>query len=111
MEQRQMEETFARGIDLPGGRFWPLYYLTRVDEPEFGCEGRPEAGPILGRAYGFDARGPRQWDIREADLWRSRLDDRMWVGRWQGDYAVLTRDATEPRALEQELFERMFSTE
>lgn len=111
MEREKLAEGFARGIPLPGGTFYPFYYLARVDEPEFGCEGRPEEGPILGRAYGYDAQGPRQWDIGEVDLWRGRLDDQMWVGHWQGGYAVLAQGTTEPRVLERELFERMFGTD
>lgn len=110
MELEKMNAAFDRGLNLPEGRFQPLYYLSRVDEPEFGCEGRPEAGPILGRAYGFDPQGPRQWDIGEVDLWRSGLDDGMRVGRWQGGYATLPMGTDRPRPLEPELFGRMFGT-
>lgn len=111
MEREEMAEGFAKGIRLPGGLFRPLYYLTRVDEPEFGCEGRPEGGRICGRAYGFDAGGPRQWDIGEVELWRSGLDDDMWVGRWQGGYATLASGKEQPCSLEPTLFAHMFGTD
>ena len=90
MEEQQLHAAFSAGIALPEGRFAPLYYLSRVDEPEFGCEGRPEQGKIYGHAYGFDAGGARQWEIEETALWCLGLDDGMWVGRWQGGYALLS---------------------
>lgn len=109
MEQAELRAAFQDGIALPEGTFWPLCYLSRVDEPEFGCEGRPEGGPIFGLAYGFDAQGPRRWQIREADLWVSGLDDNMWVGCWQGDYAILPAGSHHPKPLEKALFDRVFS--
>ena len=109
MEQTELREAFQNGICLPGGIFWPLYYLSRVDEPEFGCEGRPEGGPIFGLAYGFDTQGPRRWEIGEVDLWTSGLDDNMWVGRWQGGYALLPVGSQYPKSLDTALFHRVFS--
>lgn len=108
MEQQQLCAAFAAGIDLPEGRFMPLYYLNRVDEPEFGCEGRPEQGKIYGRAYGFDRSGARQWEIEEAALWRLRLDDGMWVGRWNGGYGLLDAKGN-VRALSEADFTAVFA--
>lgn len=109
LEQEKLDAAFSRGIDLPGGKFWPLYYLNRVDEPEFGCEGRPEGGRIFGRAYGVDAQGPRQWDVEESALWRAGLDDGMWVGTWQQGYATLASGTAEPHSLEKALFDEIFT--
>ena len=109
MEQAELRTAFQKGIALPEGTFWPVCYLSRVDEPEFGCEGRPEGGPIFGLAYGFDAQGPRRWEIEEADLWRSGLDDNMWVGRWQEGCAILPAGSRHPKPLEKALFDRVFS--
>ena len=57
MDEQQIKNAFSEGISLPEGQFTPIYYLRRVDEPEFGCEGRPEQGKIFGRAYGYDKMG------------------------------------------------------
>ena len=57
MDEQQIKTGFSEGISLPEGQFTPIYYLSRVDEPEFGCEGRPEQGKIFGRAYGYDKNG------------------------------------------------------
>ena len=89
MDEQQIKIGFSEGISLPEGQFTPIYYLSRVDEPEFGCEGRPEQGKIFGRAYGYDKNGPHQWEIEETALWRAGLDDNMWVGRLNGSYATL----------------------
>ena len=76
MEREKMAEGFAKGIRLPGGLFRPLYYLTRVDEPEFGCEGRPEGGRICGRAYGFDAGG--EW-LQVLSCWHRPPGCCLWA--------------------------------
>ena len=89
MDEQEIKHAFSEGIALPEGQFAPIYYLRRVDEPEFGCEGRPEQGKIFGRAYGYDRSGARQWEIEETALWSAGLDDDMWVGRLNGGYATL----------------------
>jgi len=108
MEEQEIRDGFIKGLSLPEGQFWPLLYLSRTDEPDFGCEGRPEGQKIYGRAYGWDGDGPRQWDIEEADLWRGGFDDGMWVGRWQGGYATLARRSARPKPLCAEVFHRAF---
>lgn len=108
MEEQKIRDAFSGGLSLSGGIFQPLLYLSRVDEPDFGCEGRPEGKKIYGRAYGRDAAGPRLWDLEEADLWRGGFDDGMWVGLWQGGYATLAGNSTQPKPLSEALFQRVF---
>ena len=49
MDEQQIKTAFSEGISLSEGQFTPIYYLSRVDEPEFGCEGRPEQGKMKHR--------------------------------------------------------------
>ena len=30
---------------------WSTYYVTRIEEPDFGCEGRPEGQEIKDKVY------------------------------------------------------------
>ena len=108
MTDAQIAEAFRDGIPLPDGVFEPLFWLERVDDPEFGCEGRPEEGPIYGNAYGFDRNGRNRWKIEELALILGGFDDCMWVGRWQDGYALLRENQREIKPLKQELFETVF---
>lgn len=107
MTRKEIQQAFAQGITLPEGEFAPLIYLHRVDEPEFGCEGRPDGGVICGTAYGVTPEGEQVWQVEERLLWRAGLDDGMWVGRWQGGYALLSSNG-QVRALDEETFHKLF---
>ena len=104
MDEQQIKTAFSEGISLPEGQFTPIYYLSRVDEPEFGCEGRPEQGKI----YGYDKNGPHQWEIEETALWGAGLDDDMWVGRLSGSYATLCPSFGRVELLSAERFDSAF---
>ncbi len=90
MKEEQIKAAFRLGIALQLGRFQPLIYLYRVDEPEFGCEGRPDGGAICGVAYGITPEGEQKWQVEERLLWSTGLDDGMWVGQMGDNYALLT---------------------
>lgn len=107
MTREEIQQAFTQGIALPEGKFMPLIYLRRVDEPEFGCEGRPDGGVICGTVYGVTPETERVWQVEEQLLWRTGLDDGMWVGRWRGGYALLSA-AGRVRALDETTFRKLF---
>lgn len=85
-----MNELTPFAID--GQEFEPECWLIRVDEPEFGCEGRPDGEPVCGSVVLLDGSGQRTEPIAEDLLFGSRLDDRMWIGRYGGEMALVRRD-------------------
>ena len=107
MTREEAQKILEQGISLKEGEFAPLIYLSRVDEPEFGCEGRPDGGVVCGTAYGVTPEGDRVWPVEEQLLWRAGLDDGMWVGRWRGGYAMLSA-AGRVRVLDEALFRALF---
>ena len=108
MDEQQIKTAFSEGISLQEGQFTPIYYLSRVDEPEFGCEGRPEQGKIFGRAYGYDKNGTHQWENEETSLLWLCLDDDMWVGRLSGSYATLRPSSGRVELLPADRFDSAF---
>jgi hypothetical protein len=76
-------------------RIQPLAYLVRVDEPEFGCEGRPDGQPVYGTVVLRDAQGERTVPIEETCLMRSRLDDKMTIGLADDRLVLVSRTRTE----------------
>ena len=100
MTELEIQTLLRDGMMLPGGEFRPIAFFARVDEPEFGCEGRPDQGLILGYIYGWDRHGKREWALEESALWAGGFDDRMWIGRFRGGVAALKEGATTPAPLE-----------
>ena len=72
----------------------PLCYLIRVDEPEFGCEGRPDGEPVYGTVLLCDAHGERTVRIAETVHLRPRLDDKMILGETDGQLVLIPRTQT-----------------
>ncbi len=107
MEQSERTENFFKQAFLPEGEFTPLIYLSRVDEPEFGCEGRPDGAAVYGTAYGETPEGKRTWKIEEGLLWSTGLDDDVWIGRMDQNYVVLKRDKR-AQILPEEKFHAIF---
>lgn len=107
MKEEQIKAAFQQGIALQSGWFQPLIYLYRVDEPEFGCEGRPDGGAICGVAYGITLEGERKWQVEERLLWSTGLDDGMWVGKFGDSYALLTA-GRQLKPLTEETFHEIF---
>ena len=95
MRKEQILPLFRSGFPVDGRRFLPLFYLEQVDEPDFGCEGRPEQGEVCGCARGFTAEGEKLWQIEEKALWYSGFDDDQWAGMLAGESGpVLVRGKT-----------------
>lgn len=81
-------------IWVNGTEIRPLCYLIRVDEPEFGCEGRPDGEPVYGSVLLCDVHGERTVPIEETVLMRSRLDDKMILGEADGQLVLVPRTRT-----------------
>ena len=80
MTEEEIQTALETGFPLEGEPFRPLVYLRRVDEPEFGCEGRPEEGPVYGTIWGWDQSGAKTWQVPDWMIITAGLDDRMWIG-------------------------------
>ena len=76
-------------FDLNGSVFRPLAKLLYVEEPDFGCEGVPEDGVVYGSIVLEDKNGQRTVKIEEQQLFASRLDDGMWIGKLAGKTVLL----------------------
>lgn len=52
------------------------YRVKRIDEPDFGCEGRPEGQPVMDKVYLVDEEG-KELIIEAADelLYEINLDE------------------------------------
>ena len=107
IEQTEKNKDFFDWDFLPDREFVPLIYLSRVDEPEFGCEGRPDGAIVYGMAYGETPEGRRTWKVEEHLLWNTGLDDDVWIGKIEQDYVVVKRDKS-VRVLPEEKFHALF---
>ena len=52
------------------------YKIKRIEEPDFGCEGRPEGQPVMDKVYLEDEKG-NEMIIEAADefLYQINLDE------------------------------------
>lgn len=107
MKQTEKDKSFFDRAFLPESEFIPLIYLSRVDEPEFGCEGRPDGTPVYGTAYGETPEGRQTWKVEECLLWSTGLDDDVWIGQMDQNYVILKRDKS-TRILPEEKFHAIF---
>ena len=76
----ELEDLREQGIRTTEGIFYPVFWIEEVQEPEFGCEGRPEDAVITGTVIG---RTPEEYLIFPVDeklLYNSGLDDHMFLG-------------------------------
>lgn len=81
--------------------------ITDVDEPEFGCEGRPEGvvyAHIKVMAVGIEYDVP----LAENVLYRSRCDEGMSLVHRDGGYYLIKKDGSE-LAADSELTEAVLS--
>ncbi|MCD8356252.1 MAG: hypothetical protein LUE11_06740 [Clostridia bacterium] len=95
-------------FDINGSVFRPLVKLLYVEEPDFGCEGVPEEGAVYGSIVLEDKNGQRTAKIEEKQLFASRLNDGMWVGKLAGRIVLLGKDKTtvyQPNTAEQSWLE------
>lgn len=57
----------------------PQAFIVTVDEPEFGCEGRPDTEAVYAKVHALTMQGQKTWLIGEKDLEQSGIYDNMWV--------------------------------
>lgn len=53
------------------------YLVTRIDEPDFGCEGRPDGVEPLAKVYltNLKSKEERQVNVADAELYRKQIDE------------------------------------
>ncbi|MGN1015129.1 MAG: hypothetical protein ACI4PM_07225 [Butyricicoccus sp.] len=90
-EEQTMQDERLQAFLSDGVEFVPQYYLLRVDEPDFGCEGCPEGETACGSVRLVDAEGERTVPIAETVLFATRLDDKMWIGTREGIAGLVSR--------------------
>lgn len=74
----------------------PLAYIMRVDEPDFGCEGRPETKVVYEKVYALTLKGQKVWLMGEKDLEISGIYDNTWVCRLESTHQLVCwREGTE----------------
>ncbi len=81
-------------FDVNGAIFRPKGRLMYVEEPEFGCEGAPDDGPICGSIV-IEQRGEaraRTVPIAADILFSGQMADGMWYGRLGGKLVLVGRD-------------------
>ncbi|SFG39303.1 hypothetical protein SAMN04487761_1167 [Lachnospiraceae bacterium C7] len=71
---------FQVGIDISAGHITPVAYINFVEEPDFGCEGRPEGEIVFAKLEVYTDKGPKKLLATEAMLDETGLYDHMWVG-------------------------------
>ena len=86
-----MQDERLQAFAVDGVEFVPQYYLLMVEEPDFGCEGCPEGEAVCGTVRLLDHVGERTVPIAETALFASRLDDKMWIGRRDGELILVNR--------------------
>ena len=79
-------------IDVNGSIFRPKGRLLYIEEPDFGCEGAPEKGPVYGSVVLEDKTGQRTVKIEESILFSGHMNDGMWYGMLGGTTVFVGRD-------------------
>lgn len=79
-------------FDINGSIFRPKGRLIYVEEPDFGCEERPENEPVYGRVVLEDENGQRTVKIEESILFSGQMNDGMWYGTLGRATVLVKRD-------------------
>ncbi len=56
-----------------------LGYVIRIDEPDFGCEGRNEGETVCSKVTILTVDGEMVIDIPERVIWNTGLDEKMFI--------------------------------
>ena len=65
------------------------FRLRRIDEPDFGCEGRPDGKPIMDKVYLRSAQGAEQVvEVADALLYERDLNEGDMV-LWDGEQELV----------------------
>lgn len=59
----------------------PLFYISEIIEPEFGCEGRPENEIIYSKIIGYTCDGEKSVQIEDSIFQNSFINTDMWIGK------------------------------
>lgn len=79
-------------FDVNGSIFRPKGRLLYIEEPDFGCEGAQEKGPVYGSVVLEDKTGQRTVKIEESILFSGQMNDGMWYGMLGGTTVFVGRD-------------------
>lgn len=79
-------------FDVNGSIFRPRARLLYIEEPDFGCEGAPEEGPIYGSVVVEDKNGQHTVKVEDRLLFGGQMKDGMWVGLLAGKTVMVARD-------------------
>lgn len=79
-------------FDVNGSIFRPQGRLLYVEEPDFGCEGVPENGPVYGSIVVEDKNGQRTVKIEQSVLFSGQMNDGMWYGTLGRAIVLVGRD-------------------
>ena len=82
--ENEIKEGLGTIISVHNQKIKLICFIEQVDEPEFGCEGRPDNQPIFGKLVCIYPGGRKTVNIEEKLLWKSGLDDQMWIGKEEG---------------------------
>lgn len=80
LDRRGIQYSLTNGFRFPEGVFLPIAYVVSVDEPDFGCEGRPENEKVYATLCTYTLEGMKTCKMEEHGLDASCLFDDMWVG-------------------------------
>lgn len=105
------KEVFAKGFTVEGRHILPLAYLNRVDLPDFGCEGRPDHGPLFGAVWGERADGKHFWRVEERKILEAGLRDDVWLGTAGGSTVLVPADRSRAVAVNPGLVDVILHTD
>ncbi|BBF41814.1 hypothetical protein lbkm_0494 [Lachnospiraceae bacterium KM106-2] len=91
LDKHNIINQLEQGFLIQNHQFHPRYFILQVDDPEFGCEGRPEGETIYGQITLLSLKGTFVLQVEEPFLWKSGIDDRMWIGRLDGTEGIIMK--------------------
>lgn len=62
--------------------------VIRIEEPDFGCEGRPEGAPVMDKVILRKTGSAEEFIMKEDDAYLYEL------GIWEGDVVEVSDDKT-----------------
>jgi len=63
----------------------PIFYVSEIIEPDFGCEGRPENETIYSVIKGYTCCGEQSISIEDSLFQSSSINTDMWIGKIENE--------------------------